>query len=117
MRCKYENKILRVNSSMKIVKVLSAQLCLTPCYPMDYSTPGSTWGFPGKSARGFCHTLTCVSHGLTRVPHPEPRSRLPPQLLLPLQSCKVISLQLIKIIGEKKRVLEWGAIAFSRASS
>ena len=42
MRCKYENKILRVNSSMKIVKVLSAQLCLTPCYPMDYSMPGST---------------------------------------------------------------------------
>ena len=25
---------------------------------------------------GFCHTLTCISHGCTCVPHPEPR--LPP---------------------------------------
>ena len=27
---------------------------------------------------GFCHTLTWVSHGYTCVPHPEPRSHLPP---------------------------------------
>ena len=36
----------------------------------------------------------------------------------PLQYCKVISLQLIKIIGrKKKRILEWVAISFSRVSS
>ena len=27
---------------------------------------------------GFCHTLTWISHGFTRVPHPDPPSRLPP---------------------------------------
>ena len=27
---------------------------------------------------GFCHTLTCISHGFTCVPHPEPPSPLPP---------------------------------------
>ena len=26
---------------------------------------------------GFCHTLTWISHGFTRVPHPDPPSRLP----------------------------------------
>ena len=26
----------------------------------------------------FCHTLTWISHGFTWVPHPDPRSRLPP---------------------------------------
>ena len=26
----------------------------------------------------FCHTLTCIHHGCTRVPHPEPPSHLPP---------------------------------------
>ena len=26
---------------------------------------------------GFCHTLTCISHGFTCVPHPNPRSCLP----------------------------------------
>ena len=26
----------------------------------------------------FCHTLTWISHGCTCVPHPEPRSHLPP---------------------------------------
>ena len=25
----------------------------------------------------FCHTSTCIHHGCTRVPHPEPRSHLP----------------------------------------
>ena len=25
----------------------------------------------------FCHTSTCIRHGCTRVPHPEPRSHLP----------------------------------------
>ena len=27
---------------------------------------------------GFCHTLICISHGFTCVPHPEPPSHLPP---------------------------------------
>ena len=27
---------------------------------------------------GFCHTLIWISHGCTCVPHPEPRSHLPP---------------------------------------
>ena len=27
---------------------------------------------------GFCHTLTWIRHGCTRVPHPEPPSHLPP---------------------------------------
>ena len=27
----------------------------------------------------FCHTSTCIRHGCTRVPHPEPLSHLPPQ--------------------------------------
>ena len=26
----------------------------------------------------FCHTSTCICHGCTRVPHPEPHSHLPP---------------------------------------
>ena len=26
----------------------------------------------------FCHTLTCIHHGCTHVPHPEPPSHLPP---------------------------------------
>ena len=26
----------------------------------------------------FCHTSTCMLHGCTRVPHPEPPSQLPP---------------------------------------
>ena len=26
----------------------------------------------------FCHTSTCIRHGCTRVPHPEPLSHLPP---------------------------------------
>ena len=26
---------------------------------------------------GFCHTLTRISHGFTRVPHPDPPSHLP----------------------------------------
>ena len=26
----------------------------------------------------FCHTSTCIRHGCTRVPHPEPPSHLPP---------------------------------------
>ena len=28
--------------------------------------------------RGFCHTVTWISHGCTCVPHPEPPSHLPP---------------------------------------
>ena len=31
-----------------------------------------------KYCSGFCHTLTQISHGFTRVPHPDPPSRLPP---------------------------------------
>ena len=27
---------------------------------------------------GFCHTLTWICHGCTRVPHPDPPSHLPP---------------------------------------
>ena len=27
---------------------------------------------------GFCHTSTCIHHGCTRVPHPEPPSHIPP---------------------------------------
>ena len=26
---------------------------------------------------GFCHTLTWISHGFTRIPHPDPPSHLP----------------------------------------
>ena len=29
----------------------------------------------------FCHTSTCILHGCTRVPHPEPRSHLPPHTI------------------------------------
>ena len=31
-----------------------------------------------KFCSGFCRTLTCISHGFTCVPHPEPQSHLPP---------------------------------------
>ena len=31
----------------------------------------------------FCHTSTCICHGCTHVPHPEPPSHLPP-LTIPL---------------------------------
>ena len=29
----------------------------------------------------FCHTSTCICHGCTRVPHPEPSSLLPPRTI------------------------------------
>ena len=29
----------------------------------------------------FCHTSTCIRHGCTSVPHPEPRSHLPPHTI------------------------------------
>ena len=29
----------------------------------------------------FCHTSTCIHHGCTRVPHPEPCSQLPPHTI------------------------------------
>jgi len=29
----------------------------------------------------FCHTSTCIRHGCTRVPHPEPPSHLPPHTI------------------------------------
>ena len=29
----------------------------------------------------FCHTSTCIRHGCTRVPHPEPLSHLPPHTI------------------------------------
>ena len=28
---------------------------------------------------GFCHTFTCIRHGCTCVPHPDPPSHLPPR--------------------------------------
>ena len=30
-----------------------------------------------KYGRGFCHTLTRISHGFTCIPHPHPPSHLP----------------------------------------
>ena len=30
---------------------------------------------------GFCHTLTWISHGVTRIPHPDPPSQLPLYLI------------------------------------
>ena len=29
----------------------------------------------------FCHTSTCIRHGCTHVPHPEPASHLPPHTI------------------------------------
>ena len=29
----------------------------------------------------FCHTSTCIHHGCTHVPHPEPLSHLPPHTI------------------------------------
>ena len=29
----------------------------------------------------FCHTSTCICHGCTHVPHPEPPSHLPPHTI------------------------------------
>ena len=29
----------------------------------------------------FCHTSTCIHHGCTRVPHPEPPSHIPPNTI------------------------------------
>ena len=29
----------------------------------------------------FCHTSTCIRHGCTRVPHPEPPTHLPPHTI------------------------------------
>ena len=31
--------------------------------------------------RGFCHTLTWISHGVTCIPHPDPPSHLPLHLI------------------------------------
>ena len=33
------------------------QLCLTLCYPIDYSPPGFSVGFPGKNTGVDCHAL------------------------------------------------------------
>ena len=42
--------------------------------------------------RGFCHTLTWISHGFTCVPHPDPPSRLPPHPIpLSLPSAPALS--------------------------
>ena len=41
---------------------------------------------------GFCHTLKWISHGFTCVPHPDPRSRLPPHpISLGLPSAPTLS--------------------------
>ena len=46
--------------------------------------------------RGFCHTLTWISHGCTCVPHPEPPSHLPPHPIpLGLPSAPALSTCLI----------------------
>ena len=37
---------------------------------------------------GFCHTLTWISYGFTRVPHPDPRSHLPLHPWSPLKKKK-----------------------------
>ena len=34
-----------------------------------------------QDCSGFCHTLTCISHEFTCVPHPDPPSHLPVHLI------------------------------------
>ena len=57
-----------------------------------WETQGSIPGFPHCSQilfmffyftilYWFCHTSTCIRHGCTRVPHPEPPSHLPPHTM------------------------------------
>ena len=33
--------------------------------------------YTSQCCSGFCHTLTCISHGFTCIPHPNPPSHLP----------------------------------------
>ena len=55
--------LLRFNKIMSVVSnavlCLLAQLCLTLCYPMDCSPPGSSvhWDFPVKNTAVGCHSL------------------------------------------------------------
>ena len=55
---------------------------------------------------GFCHTLTWISHGYTRVPHPKPSSNHPPH---PLPLCCQSALALSALSHASN--LDWSSIS------
>ena len=62
---------LRVRTSLNFV------LWSQYCYLVDPLFPGFFFFFYFTILWWFCHTSTCIHHGCTRVPPPEPRSHLP----------------------------------------
>ena len=86
------------------VLCLVAQLCLTLCYPMDCSLPGSSVhrDSPGKNTGVCCHALL--------------QGNFPTQGLNPgLLNCKWILYSLNH--QESLKILEWIVYPFSRGSS
>ena len=87
----------------------SLQSCLTLCYPIDGSPPGSPhpWDSPGKSTGVGCHFL--LQHRKVKNESEVAQSR--PTLSDPMD-CSLPGSSVQGIF--QARVLEWGAIAFSK---
>ena len=89
----------------------SLQSCLTLCSPIDGSPPGShPWDSPGNNIGVGCHfLLQCMKvKSESDVAQSCPTLCNPMDCSLPGSSVHGIS---------QARVLEWGAIAFSKLSS
>ena len=86
----------------------SRQSCLTLCDPIDGSPPGSNpWDSPGKNTGVGCHfLLQCM-----KVKSESEVAQLCPTLSDPMD-CSLPGSSIHGI--SQARVLEWGAITFSR---
>ena len=93
--------------SYRLLLLLSLQLCLTLCYPIDGSPPGSpSLGFSRQEHWSGCHfLLQCMKvKSQSEVAQSCPTLRDPMDCSLPGSSVHGIF---------QARLLEWGAIAFS----
>ena len=83
------------------------QSCPTLCDPIDSSPPGSPWDSPGKNTGVGCHfLLQCM-----KVKSESEVAQSCPTLCEPMD-CNLPGSSIRGIF--QARVLEWGAIAFSR---
>ena len=89
----------------------SLQLCPTLCDPIDGSPPGSpAWDSPGKNTGVGCHfLLQCM-----KVKSESEVAQSCPTLSNPMD-CSLPSSFIHGIF--QARVLEWGAIAFSKTNA
>ena len=100
------------NINRPVAAAKSLQSCLTLCYPIDGSPPGSPypWDSPGKNTGVDCHCLLqCM-----KVKSESEVAQSCPTLSDPMD-CSLPGSCIHGIF--QARVLEWGAIAFSRKSS